>query len=825
MNELLTAALQYATLGWPVLPLYTWRNGACSCGIADCSSPAKHPLRQLAPNGLKNATTNPDTITDWWTRFPTANVGLRTGDAFDVLDVDGEEGEDNIVALCDTNGPLPAGPAAATGGGGQHLLYQPTGIGNRAGIVPKVDWRGRNGYIVAPPSLHASGRRYKWTDPPSTALEPVPEWLRLILDPPKPERPPSAPGAHPAFTSGDGSDYGLSAMDAELAELERAAVGTRNHTLNVCAFNLYQLVAGGELTENAVELRLLDAGLRAGLSELEVRRTMGSAKQAGMAAPRTAPALYVVQTDGNLAVAPAVRNATAFRYTDVGNSLRLVEAHGNDLRWVPQWATWLVWDGQRWARDHVGQAVQRAKDVAAQLVVEAANETDPDKRKAALKAAATSESAGRIEAMLRMASTEPGIPVLPDHLDANPWQLNVAPGTIDLRTGELRPHARQDHITKLANIDYQPDATAPTFEAFLERVVPDPDVRNFLQEAVGYALTGDVSEQVMFFLHGSGANGKSTFLEAIQAMLGEYAKSAEPDLLLARNETHPTGVADLQGARLVVSSEIEEGRRLAEATVKQLTGGDRIKARYMRQDFFEFTPTHKLFIAANHRPIIRGTDHAIWRRIRLVPFEVVIPPEERDRHLGQRLQAELPGILRWAVEGCLRWQQRGLSAPDAVMAATNEYRREMDVLGAFLDDQCVAGNTRWVMAGDLYHAYQQWCGDNGERAQSQRALGLLLSERGFENRKHGPNRRAAWFGIGLRTLDEPLGTLERNGDAAQTSRSQPQEEPLEPLEPFIDLKAPYTHAHEALTGNQGSQGFMGSPHPEAPEQRLPYADD
>jgi putative DNA primase/helicase len=240
--------------------------------------------------------------------------------------------------------------------------------------------------------------------------------------------------------------------------------------------------------------------------------------------------------------------------------------------------------------------------------------------------------------------------------------------------------------------------------------------------------------------------------------------------LLARGEVHTTGIADLQGARLVVSSEIDEGRRLAEATVKQLTGGDKIKARFMRQDFFEFEPTHKLFIAANHRPIIRGTDHAIWRRIRLIPFDVVIPEDERDATLPSRLKRELPGVLNWAVQGCRRWLEHGLSTPDEVLVATANYRDEMDVLGAFMEDLCIMAEMAWVMAAELYHAYQQWCEDSGERPLSQRAMGLALAERGFDRRKHGPNRRYAWFGIGLvnpRTDVNPTSPVESSHMAQQ----------------------------------------------------------
>lgn len=294
-NELLEAALDYAARGWPVFPLYTWRDGKCACGKDGCSSPAKHPLSALVRNGLKNATTDLDRIADWWDRYPTANIGLRTGIAFDVLDIDGAEGMESATALQDENGTLPGGPSVATGGGGHHLLYLPTGVTNRAGIVPKVDWRGREGYIVAAPSLHASGNTYQWLDDPDTPIEAVPDWLQLLLDPPKPPRQDRPAGDRSNVTylavPGQGTRYGIAALEAELEELGHAAEGTRNHELNAHAFNLFQLVAGDELDQGFVEEQIRQTARSIGLGDAEIDQTLGSARKAGLAAPRYAPPL------------------------------------------------------------------------------------------------------------------------------------------------------------------------------------------------------------------------------------------------------------------------------------------------------------------------------------------------------------------------------------------------------------------------------------------------------------------------------------------------------------------------------------------------------
>jgi putative DNA primase/helicase len=273
----------------------------------------------------------------------------------------------------------------------------------------------------------------------------------------------------------------------------------------------------------------------------------------------------------------------------------------------------------------------------------------------------------------------------------------------------------------------------------------------FLQRAVGYALTGDISEQVLFFLYGAGANGKSTFARVLLDLLGDYATQGAPDLLLAkRNESHPTEVADLLGCRLVVCQEIEAGRAFAEVTVKQLTGGDLIKARRMREDFWSFAPTHKFFVAANHKPPVRGTDHAIWRRIRLVPFTVRITDEERDPNLLEKLRAELAGVLAWAVEGCLEWQRIGLCPPDEVLQATSDYRGEQDLLAAFLEERCEAGMYFSVRSGDLYHAYSEWCEGGGFHPANQQTLGEQLREKGFEPFK-GTKGARRWRGLRLKT--------------------------------------------------------------------------
>lgn len=310
MASLLDWALRYAGMNWPVLPLHTWTGVACTCGVGDCTSPAKHPRTR---NGLKDASVDPVKIRSWWGRWPDANIGLRTGEAFDVLDVDGDQGFESVTSLENEHGAAESGPSSETGGGGLHRLYQPTGLGNRAGLLNHVDWRGKGGYIVAPPSLHASGQRYEWSaelgyDAP---IRPVDGWLKGLLFPPAPPRP---SGSLTTSQRGDSGKYARKALDAEVGELLRTAVGGRNDQLNQAAFNMYQLAAGGEISETEVTDVLTTAARAIGLGQREIEQTLSSARHAGAAQPRTAPALSLVH--GNTARKPEPQSILSLEQTE-----------------------------------------------------------------------------------------------------------------------------------------------------------------------------------------------------------------------------------------------------------------------------------------------------------------------------------------------------------------------------------------------------------------------------------------------------------------------------------------------------------------------------
>lgn len=452
-----------------------------------------------------------------------------------------------------------------------------------------------------------------------------------------------------------------------------------------------------------------------------------------------------------------------FARTDLGNAERLVARHGKDLRFARTHG-WISWDGQRWGRDETGEVMRRAKDAVRFIYSEVTSLEGKAERAELAKHALDSESSASLHAMVRLAESEKGVAITADKLDLDPWLLNVANGTLDLRTGTLRAHDREDLITKLAPVAYDPAATCPRFMQFLEEVQPDAERRAYLQRLAGYAASGVIREHVLPINYGAGRNGKGVFTNILLHVFGDYAITVPTELLMAKqHDDHPTGRADLHGCRLAVAAETEQNRALATSLVKQLTGGDAIAARRMHKDFFRFMPTHKLLLSTNHRPVVKETKDAIWDRVHLVPWEVRFPPDKQDLALGEKLQAEASGILRWIVEGCLEWQRLGLAPPPAVMAATAKYRADMDTLGDFVAECCVMETSARVSRPTLRKAYETWAEEIGQRYKLEpKAFADALRERGcVELTSMREAGRATpvkgWRGIRLRT-DEDVDT-------------------------------------------------------------------
>ena len=446
--------------------------------------------------------------------------------------------------------------------------------------------------------------------------------------------------------------------------------------------------------------------------------------------------------------------------TDLGNARRLVAAHGSGLRFCIPWGKWLFWDDQRWKVDAVGEVNRCATKTILSIYKAAGEEKDKDRRKALVSYALKCESQNKIRAMMELAKTEPGIPILPEQMDLDPWLLNVANGTIDLRTGDLRPHNPKDYITKLAPVPYLPETECPSWKSHISTVMAgNAAMIQFLQKAYGYSLTGITDERVLFIPYGLGANGKSTTQETIASKVGDYGHRATTEtFVMKRLEPISSELAAFKGKRFVYCSEIEQGKRLKESLIKDMCGGDTLRARFLYSESFEFQATFKLWLATNHKPIIHGTDPAIWDRIRLIPFTVSIPPEARipRRDMDLAFQLEAPGILAWLVKGCLEWHRNHqLGAPLEVVNATAEYRQEMDLIGEFLAECCSISPISRIDSRDIYKAYTEWAIENHEKPLRQNAFGRVLTERGFIRQKCRTGDRQ-WTGICLKDQNEEL---------------------------------------------------------------------
>jgi putative DNA primase/helicase len=425
-----------------------------------------------------------------------------------------------------------------------------------------------------------------------------------------------------------------------------------------------------------------------------------------------------------------------------------------------------VWDGRRWARDRCARAELLATETVRRIYAEASAADEDQERKAIADWAKRSEANVRIRAMLDLATSRPGVPVLPEELDVNPWVLNCRNGTLDLATGELRPHDPAELLTKLAGGDFNPEATCELLDTFLHDATGgDAELEAFIQRAAGYTLVGNTAEEVLFLIHGPGAAGKSTFLEAFKAALGDYAITMNFEALLPRSAVGGAtpDIARLAGQRFVCSIEVDQGKRLAEGLVKTLTGGDTITARPLYREPFEFRPSHTFWLAANHAPTVREDDDGMWRRILRVPFEHPVPRDQRDPQVKALLQDPdfgRPALLAWAVKGCLDWRARGgLDVPSTVWAATQAYREEMDPLRDFINDCCLIGPQFWAASSALMEQYVKWAHDNGiTHPIGPERLAQGLKARGVT--KQGTRPRG-WRGIGLRDVSptasqEPL---------------------------------------------------------------------
>ena len=716
--RLLDEALRYAAAGIPVFPLH-WvkQDGNCSCRQgALCQAKGKHPRIK---NWNEEATTDAAKIKAWWEKAPSANIGIPMGEKSGLvaLDVDTRHGGDSSLALLvDEFAALPNTITATTGGGGKHYIFKYTeelALKNVVGFRDGLDIRTQGGMIVAAPSIHHSGNQYMWDSgksPFEMQAADMPAWLveeiRKV-----------------------GTKITVKKKATEHTPRKKISEGSRNN----------------HLTSLAGALR------RKGIGEDGIVATLRAENRDRLDPP--------LDDETVVAIAKSITRYQPesedieYKLTDVGNAERFAAMFKDQVKYCAIYKKWFIWNGKRWEQDDTGKIITYAIECVRNIIHDADLLPEGDKRKSLIQHSLKSESSGKLKALLEIASGMPAITVRSEDLDQNPWLLNCQNGTIDLRTGKLKPHDPKDYITRICAAAYKPDCAIPLWMQLMEKITGgDKEYIRYIQKALGYALTGDISEQAIFILYGTGSNGKSTMLNIFAALLNGYAQSTSSDTFMQKkNESVNNDIARLKGARFVSAIEMEEGKRMAESLIKSMTGGDKLVTRFLYGEFFEYVPQFKVFLAVNHKPDIRDTTNSIWRRIKIMEFNNTFTEQERDKNFPTKIMAkELPGILAWAVQGCLDWQQNGINAPDIVEAATRAYKEEMDSFSHFFNECCVVREGARVSNKMLRAKYDEWCAENGERGLTQRPFSRKLRERGYDTRNSSPTGTAEWHGFTLR---------------------------------------------------------------------------
>lgn len=698
-------ALQYADEGLAVFPVWgITPDGHCQCGKIGCKGKnrGKHPS---TPNGLNDATTNQAQVKLWFQNDPGANIGIVTGKASGiiVLDVDGPEGLASLAALglseADTL-------SAKTGSGGRHLYFAYPGysIRNSASkIAAGLDIRADGGYVVAPGSKHVSGNRYEWLNEGGfdrSKILTLPEKLAKPIEDAESQKGPTL-GYKPTIPAGE-----------------------RNDVLYREGCKLRGLGWSEDAIYTALKGRNQDC--EEPLPDEDIRTIAHSA----------------ASHDPN----PVL---DTFPNTDVGNGERLVKLHGHELRYMAERkksTPWLFWDGRRWTFDKIGRAERFAKETIRETYELADTTSNNDLKRWARE----TESRHGIARMVQSAQSEKGIAVTEDQLDQNTTLFNVGNGTLDLEGETFLSHNPKQLITKVAGTDYDPEAPAPEWERFLADIFDGNEALiSYVQRVAGYTLTGDMREQAIWIAYGGGANGKSTFLNILRRVMGDYGTSTPFTTFEADNRNqYGNDVAALKGTRFVSAVESEQDKRLAEARVKAITGGDPFTCKFLYAEYFTMQPQFKVWLAVNHKPTIRGMDRGIWRRIKLIPFTQKYEGKE-DRTLESKLAREFPGILNWMLEGLRQWQQGGLAEPAVVTDATKEYQRESDTLGEWIEERCKKEQKPGLtcLSSDLFKDYRRWAEDRGEIkfALSQKFFSIQLGERGYK--KERTNEGTKWGGL------------------------------------------------------------------------------
>ena len=674
--------------------------------IFPCRPNRKNPLTL---HGHKDASSDAGIIETWWSNYPDANIGLCTGKDANliVVDVDVKNNAGGMESLQELEAEFEKLDTLVvnTPSGGLHYYFsfpqEVETIKCKNGFRKGIDIKADGGYVVAPGSS-IDGKLYEFEDIDKEIAE-LPLWLLELLT---------------------NKETNNSSFD-----VVATVFGVNEGSRNVSLFKLASSLRGRDVDYDDAreEVLSVNSNCNPPLPNTEALRCLDSAYSS---------------------YKPNNTELTEYHLTELGSAQEMVSYYGDDIRYIPQFGKWLLWDGHRWCFDETGDVNRLAKANALSQYDKVAQLDDFNQRQRMSRFAAKSESRQAIESTIHLAKTEAGIPLRVEELDTNSYLLGVANGVINLRTGGLREETKEEYITKQATVVFNPDATCPRWFEFLNEVMDgDNEMIDYLKRIVGYSLTGDTKEQVLFFLFGHGANGKSVFVNTIQDLLGDYAIQTPVSTLMTRGKgSINNDVARMRGARFVATTETEEGSKFNESEIKLLTGGDTITCRFLRQEFFEYRPEFKIWISGNHKPV-PGDGHSIWRRLILIPFEVIVDDADQDKELNLKLREELSGILNWAIEGCLEWQDEGLKTPQKIVDAIREYKSEMDRVLTWMDECCQSKPRTGAetKASELYSSYKYWAHENGEWAMSQRIFGNKLSEKGFNKTRKGQG----WFYQGI----------------------------------------------------------------------------
>lgn len=754
-SALLDAALGWAKDGFAVMPVHGLRrDGTCSCGNDSCSSPGKHPL---ITGWQHQATTDEQQIRSWFTKWPDANLAVIPGSNGCVgVDVDPRNGGtahlDRLLAGADLNGTLIIASGQYGDARGRHIYFRADEARevSKADAAPGVELKASGGYLLVPPSRHASGVSYEVASGSRDTISDAPQWVLEVLL--------GGAGEH------------REAQQVDPTQLTRLPLGQR--TLDAIENGLHEPTEGGTQ-------RLEALGIARNIREegdfdrddtvYLMRKVLLDHPESSLDPDRPWREEDVQKIVTEVFKRPAPDQARYLRSEareqhDVANAARFAHEHAEYLRWVPEWNSWVYWDVGRWRRGPSEYAVRSMRNTFLKVAREAAAIADPDLRATQVKAAARCLSAARINAGLSLARAHEDLLTRAEEFDTDPWVLNCQNGVLDLMTGELREHRREDMHAQQTACDFDPNARSEDWDRAVNDALDGHEgTVAYVQKVFGYALTGDVSEEKFWLFHGESGAGKTTLLDAFGGMLGDYTRVMSYRSLTRATYVSSSGnasedIARLAGGRFVVASEFERDTRLAEALVNSITGGEVIQARRLYQSTFEFHPQFKLFLAANHKPNITGFPQSgIWRRLQIVPFLHKV--ENVDRHLKRRLGTPeaRAAILTWALEGCLRCRQEGLGdVPEVAQEALDEYRQESDPWSRFLAEATYADIGGFVTKAEMFSAYRRWASEQGiKHTTTLHKLGQILKERGVKDGQRETNvdgRRSSqrgWREVGL----------------------------------------------------------------------------